>query len=97
MNNIESRFDIGPSDILFAGVHVCTFQPRNVTGWSSEGVKQSCFQVGKWCGKIRKGSNCKATSFMCMLPASFFVPRTNLCEFWHFVSKAFCTVIFVSF
>ena len=26
------------SDILFAGVHVCTFQPGNSTGWGSEGV-----------------------------------------------------------
>ena len=29
---------VRPSDILFAGVHVCTFQPGNFTGWGSEGV-----------------------------------------------------------
>ena len=29
----------GPSSILFAGVHVSTFQPGNFTGWGSEGVK----------------------------------------------------------
>ena len=33
------RFVIRPSDILFASVYVCTFQPGNVTGWGSEGVK----------------------------------------------------------
>ena len=27
MHSIESRFLTGPSDILFAGVYVCTFQP----------------------------------------------------------------------
>ena len=31
----ESRFVIGPSNTLSAGVHVCTFQPGNVTGWGS--------------------------------------------------------------
>ena len=29
---------IGPSDILFAGVYVCTFRPGNFTGWGSEAV-----------------------------------------------------------
>ena len=29
---------IGPLNILFAGVHVCTFQPGKFTGWGSEGV-----------------------------------------------------------
>ena len=42
MHGTESRFVIGPSNILFAGVCVCvcvcTFQPRNVTGRGSEGV-----------------------------------------------------------
>ena len=28
-----------PSNILFTGVYVCTFQPRNCIGWGSEGVK----------------------------------------------------------
>ena len=38
MHSIESRVVTGPSDILFSGVYVCTFQPRNFTGWGSEGV-----------------------------------------------------------
>ena len=33
MHNTESRFLIGLSDILFAGVYVCTFQPGHFTGW----------------------------------------------------------------
>ena len=28
-----------PSTILFTGVYVCTFQPGNLIGWGSEGVK----------------------------------------------------------
>ena len=36
MHGIESRFVIGPSNILFAGVFGGTFQP--VRGWGSEGV-----------------------------------------------------------
>ena len=28
-----------PSNILFTGVYVCTFQPGNFIGWGSEGVK----------------------------------------------------------
>ena len=40
MHSIESRFDLGPSNILFGGVIVCTFQPGNFTGWGSEGVNQ---------------------------------------------------------
>ena len=39
MHSIESRFVIEPSDILFAGVYVGTFQPGDFTGWGSEGVK----------------------------------------------------------
>ena len=33
---------IGPEDFVVVGVCVCvcTFQPRNVTGWGSEGVKE---------------------------------------------------------
>ena len=38
MHSTEGRFVIGPSNILFGGVYVCTFQPRNITGWGSEGV-----------------------------------------------------------
>ena len=37
MHNIESRSVIGPSDILFGGVDVCTFQPGNFTGWGNVG------------------------------------------------------------
>ena len=36
---MEIRFVIEPSNILFGGVYVCTFQPGNFTGWGSEGVK----------------------------------------------------------
>ena len=39
MHRIKSRYVIGPWNILFAGVYVCIFQLRNVTGWDSEGVK----------------------------------------------------------
>ena len=38
-HRVESRFVTGPSNTLFAGVYVCTFQPGNFTGWVSEGVK----------------------------------------------------------
>ena len=38
MHSIESRFVTGPSNILFAGVYVCTFLPGNFTCWGSEGV-----------------------------------------------------------
>ena len=39
MRSTESGFVIGPSNILFAGVYVCTFQPGNFTSCGSEGVK----------------------------------------------------------
>ena len=39
MHSIESRSVTGPSNVLFAGLHVCTFEPKNVTGWGSEWVK----------------------------------------------------------
>ena len=41
MHSIESRFVIRPSNILSAGMYVCTFQPGNFTGCGtgSEGVK----------------------------------------------------------
>ena len=38
-HSIEHRFVTGLSIIPFSGVYVCTFQPKNVTGWGSEGVK----------------------------------------------------------
>ena len=39
MHSDESRFVIGSSNTLSAGMHVCTFQPRNFTGCGSEAVK----------------------------------------------------------
>ena len=38
MHNTECRCAIGPSDIVFAGVYVCTFQPGKFTSWVSERV-----------------------------------------------------------
>ena len=38
MHSIKSRFVTRPSDILFACVYVCTFQPGHFTGCGSEGV-----------------------------------------------------------
>ena len=38
LHTTESRFVTGPSNILFAGVFVCTFQPGNVTGWGNKAV-----------------------------------------------------------
>ena len=40
VNSMDSRLVTGPSNILFAGVHVCTFQPGKFTGWGSERVKR---------------------------------------------------------
>ena len=34
----ESGLVIGPSNVLFAGMYVCTFQPGKFAGWVSEGV-----------------------------------------------------------
>ena len=38
-HNTESRFVIRPSNILLAGVYVCTFQIGNFTRLGNEGVK----------------------------------------------------------
>ena len=38
LRSTESRYVIGPSNILFAGVCVSTFQPGNFTGCGREGV-----------------------------------------------------------
>ena len=38
LNSTESRFVTGPSNILFVGAYVCTFQPGNSTSWGSEGL-----------------------------------------------------------
>ena len=45
MDSIESRFGIGPSNILFGVVYVCTFQPGNFTGCGSEGVNSVVMAV----------------------------------------------------
>ena len=40
MHSIESRFVIGrEKTFVRRRVSTCTFQPGNVTGWGSEGVK----------------------------------------------------------
>ena len=38
VHSIESKCVTGPSNILFGGGYVCTFDARNFTGWGSEGV-----------------------------------------------------------
>ena len=38
VHSIESKFVIGPSNILFGGGYVFTFDTGNVPGWVSEGV-----------------------------------------------------------
>ena len=43
LRSVESRFVIGPSNLLSAGVYDCTFQPGNFTGWVSEGVKVEAY------------------------------------------------------
>ena len=40
MHSIASRFVTEPSNILFSGVYVCTFQPGNFTSWGNEGVNK---------------------------------------------------------
>ena len=39
MHSIKSRFVIGPSNVLFVGMYMSTFQPGNFTGCGSKGVK----------------------------------------------------------
>ena len=46
MHSTESRFVTGPSNILFAGVYVCTFQPRNFTSWGRVGVNLCLLLLG---------------------------------------------------
>ena len=38
-HSTESRFVMGPGNLLLI-VIMCTFQPRNFTGWASEGLKK---------------------------------------------------------
>ena len=53
MHSIESRFVIGPSNIPFAGAYVSTFQPRNFTGWDSEGVNvKTVMMKHAWCDVV---------------------------------------------
>ena len=40
MFNVESRFVIGPSNTLSAGMYAYTFLRGNLTGCGSEGVKR---------------------------------------------------------
>ena len=47
MLNIESRFVVGPSNTMFTGVYVCTYQPANFTGCGSEGVNQTVQNIRK--------------------------------------------------
>ena len=37
---LKVRFVTAPSNVLFAGVYVCIFQPGYFTAWVSEGVKR---------------------------------------------------------
>ena len=38
MHSIESRFVIGPSNILFAGVYLCPFSAEIVQAWAVKGL-----------------------------------------------------------
>ena len=68
MHSIESRFVKGPSKHVFAGVYVCTFQPGNFTGWSSEGVKDT----------IKEENNTRQSSFnQCWLLGSLLTRLTG--------------------
>ena len=44
--SMENRFLLVPSDILFASLYVCIFQPRNFTSWGSEAVNRRLRGVG---------------------------------------------------
>ena len=37
---LKAKFVIGSPNTQSRSVHVCTFEPRNFTGWGSGGVKQ---------------------------------------------------------
>ena len=60
MHSIESKFVIGPSDIMFPGVCVCCFQPGNFTGCGSEGVKiiiMPCINLLTGPGRVTVGGS----------------------------------------
>ena len=74
MHSTDSRFVIGPSKILIAGVYVSTFQPRNLTSWGqwlNEGVNfwlkcrrrknkpvMNCWGIIFWTGRPYSKSGC---------------------------------------
>ena len=51
MHSTENKFviAIGQSEILFADVYVCTFQPGNVIRWGSEGVNYQSNSYALYC------------------------------------------------
>ena len=51
----KSKFVIGPSNILFAGVYVCTFDSGNLTRLGSKGVKAK--RVNCTHSELLSGSN----------------------------------------
>ena len=51
-HSTESRFVTGPSNVLFAGAYVSTFQPGNVSSWGSEGVSSGANCNGKLIFKL---------------------------------------------
>ena len=69
MHSTKSRFVIGPSNILFGGVYVCTFQPGYFTGWVSEGVNDKT-------EALRMRSN--STGFPDAQPTSFRLGSTKI-------------------
>ena len=49
LKHIAWKVDVTAAEnVLFVGVHPCTFQPGNFTGWGSEGVKGKI--TGGWGG-----------------------------------------------
>ena len=74
MHSIESRFVIGPSNILFGGVYVCTFSPGNFTGWGSEGVNNDA-RVFYCMPCIRHSS--KAEHICCAAPSISVIQGTE--------------------
>ena len=72
MHSIEAKFVIGSSDILFAGVYLCTFQPEYFTAWDSEGVKAGynspCIDTASFsCCAVIKALHCLLLYFAAMV------------------------------
>ena len=78
-HSIESRFVTGPSNILFGGVYVCTFQPGNFTGRGGERVNVDCLNL----------SFTDVCSF-CLSFFSFF-PMRSFLVFWFDVMRVSLT------